>query len=152
MPNMLQLDAIFKSLHDAVVNATDVARDSNIEDIKHDYFEEFEEAGNKPGGAPVKRYRPRTLNLLLPVFENGTKAERLFEVPLYSLAKQQALCLDELSIQLHIDLHGLDGPHTLASTSGGQKGTSALVEMKFKAAAPPEGVMRINDHLVKALP
>ncbi len=154
MPDMLQLDALFKSLHDAVVQASEVARDSNIDELKTDFFEpETVAEGDAAGRAPGEYYRPKMVNLLLPSFENGKKTERPYAVPLYALAKQQSLCLDELKIQLNVELHGLDGQNTVASPTGPrERGSTAVVEMKFKAAAPPEGVMRINDHLVKALP
>jgi hypothetical protein len=149
MPESFKLESLFRGLHDSVSKATDVARDRGIEDLRQDFFEPDENG----------KLSPKVINVILPHMEGGKLVEREFNIPLYALAKHQSLVIDELKINMHMGLHCAcdDEPEVLArlsskDVSSGCGCSSAEVEIVFRGTAPPEGVLRINDQLVKTLP
>lgn len=158
------LEELFLAIHDSVTKATAVARDQGKHDLTGEFFEFNEDESC---------WVPKTIRVKMPVFVAGKQEERIFDVPLYALAKHQSLVMKELKIDLDVELDGLDeaeahnddldasqririgGPKRglFSSITGGRrKGARASVEIKFEGGDPAEGVLRLNDKLVQVLP
>ena len=81
---------------------------------------------------------------------------------MFALVKHQAMTIDQLDMDFEVELHGLDQLQSegddedvlSASTSGGafSRKTIAKVHMTFKGEEPPEGIMRLNDKVLKIFP
>jgi len=145
----ISLSNLFSAIHKSVSEATSVARNHAAEYIKEDYFEEEKDENGKPTGFLI----PKMLKMKLPVLLDGKLTNTEFDIPLYSLAKHNALCMDELKISMNVDLREVkeDVMINLASRWLGEP-TKAKVEITFKGQDCPEGVMKINDRLVKTIP
>ena len=158
MAKSFPLQALFQAIHRAVVKATKVAQDASLRSLQKDYFTEIhDESGN-----PTGRLKPKVMSMVLPHQEGGEIVNTKFEVPLLALVKHQSMTIDTLEMDFEVELHGLDALQTddqdeevlSASTSGGtfSRKTIAKVKMQFKGEEPPEGVMRLNDKVLKIFP
>tara|TARA_Y100000034_G_scaffold99818_1_gene122825 strand:- start:361 stop:792 length:432 start_codon:yes stop_codon:yes gene_type:complete len=137
------LTGLFTALHAAVSEATKVARDNGITQVQEDFF--YRETEDAP-------YSPRTIALRLPTVIDGKPAEAIANVPLYALAHHQSLAIDQLVVSLDVELHALDEKEIMVASSAASTTTKVHIEMTFKGSDPPEGTMKINDKLAKAIP
>ena len=146
---MVDLSKLFAALHEAVSEATEVARNHSLSYLKKDYFEEeLDSEGEKTGV-----WIPKMVKMKLPVVRDGKLENQEVSIPLYSLAKHQSLCMDELKISLNVELRDVkEGVLVSLSHKWFSEPTKAQVEMTFKGQDPPEGIMKINDRLVKTIP
>lgn len=149
------LEDLIKSLKSAVINASKVLEQSNINSI-HNYFD----ADGTPKTLPIK------------------VGDKTSQVPLYTLINQQNLNISELEISFQTKLFGdrMSGSNAfsgsaddgdggsvtpLPSGSNGnlfcdihdpskfQDGGYANIKMTFKMGDKPESVSRINDMLIQ---
>ena len=142
MAHQFKLTDLFKAIHSAVDEAVDVSRSAAERWLKG-FFEE--ENG---------RLEPKYIVMRLPIIENGGIVEKEIQIPLFSLANHQSLSLDELKINFEVDMHSCEEGHAMISTGSKwlSTPTKAKVEMHFKGGTPSEGILRINDILVKTIP
>lgn len=158
MAKAFPLQALFQSIHQAIVKATRVAQEASLQSIQEDYFTSVHDEDGKTTGV----IRPKTVQMVLPHQEGGETKKVTYEVPVFALVKHQAMTLDQLEMNFEVELHGLDqlqsedGEESVlsASTSGGvfSRKTIAKVHMTFKGGEPPEGIMRLNDKVLKIFP
>jgi hypothetical protein len=143
MANQFDLTELFKAIHSAVDEAADVNREAATRWV-HNFFDEHEDG----------TLSPKLITMKLPVLEAGQFVEKETHIPLFSLANHQSLGLEKLDISFEIDLHTYDDGKAIVSTSSKWFGgsTKAKIEMSFKGEKPSEGVMKINDSLVKTIP
>jgi len=143
MANQFKLTDLFKAIHGAVDEAADVSREATNRWI-HNFFDRQDDG----------TLSPKYVELVLPILEGGEVAHKKMSIPLFSLASHQSLNLDKLDISFEVDLHNYEDGNAMISTSSGMfsSSTKAKVEMSFKGENPPEGVMKINDVLVKTIP
>ena len=146
---MTNLTKLFSAIHNSVSEASTVARNHSLSYLQDDYFEEEVDGTGKKTGVLI----PKMLQIKLPVVRGGVMEHQEVSVPLYSLAKHQSLCMDEVKITLNIDLRDVKEDVVVSLTHKWfTEPTKAKVEMTFKGADPPEGIMKINDRLVKTIP
>ena len=153
MSKPFALDSLFQAIQRSVMQATKVAQASSIRSMQRDYFEVVVDEEGKETG----ELRPKTVKLLLPHHEDDTIVNRAFDVPLYSLVNHQTMAVSELDMEFEIELHGFGGDDESpleASTDGGsgERRKVAKIRMKFNGVESPEGVMRINDKILKTFP
>ncbi len=153
------LQALFQSIHRAVMKATRVAQAASLNSLQKDYFEPvLDDEGNSTGVLT-----PKIMKMVLPHQEGAEIKQATFEVPMMALVKHQSMTIDTLEMEFEVELHGLEdlpsdddeGAVLSASTSGGafsSRKTIAKVHMTFKGEDPPEGVMRLNDKVLKTFP
>jgi len=155
------LQALFQSLHRAVVQATRVAQEASLKALRRDYFQPVLD----DDGKPTDTWEPKTLKMVLPHVDGEAITPVEYDVPLFSLVKHQAMVIDTLRMEFEVELNGLDslaqaddeegdGPVVAASTPAGtfSRKTIAKVEMTFKGDDPPEGTMRLNDKILTTFP
>ena len=160
MAKAFPLQALFQSIHRAVVKATRVAQNASLNSLQKDYFVEV----NDEEGNPTGQLKPKVIKMVLPHQQGDQVVEASFDVPIFALVKHQAMTIETLEMEFEVELHGLedlppaegdDGAVLSASTSGGafsSRKTIAKVHMTFKGEDPPEGVMRLNDKVLKVFP
>ena len=91
----------------------------------------------------------------MPIIEDGKMIEKEVKVPMYTLAQHQSMKIDELEITFCVNLEDLQDQETVAHGFGIFKKESdsrAKIRMSFKGGEPAEGIMKINDSLVKTIP
>ena len=153
------LQALFQAIHRAVMKATRVAQAASLNSLQKDYFEEVKDADGNPTG----ELAPKVMTMVLPHQEGSEIKQASFDVPMMALVKHQAMTIDTLEMEFEVELHGLEdlpadsdeGAVLSASTSGGafsSRKTIAKVHMTFRGEDPPEGVMRLNDKVLKTFP
>lgn len=143
MAYQFKLTDLFKSIHSAVDEAADVSREAASRWLEG--FFEIDEDGI---------LEPKYVVMKLPIIEGGEIKEKEIQIPLFSLANHQSLNLNQLSINFEVEMHSCEEGHAMVSTGSKWLGTptKAKVEMHFKGETPSEGILRINDILVKTIP
>ena len=148
------LQSLLEALHQAVNQATNVAKESSLEGLKDFFYETHDDKGD-----PTGEWKPKTIKLILPSAEGSEIKSEAYEVPLYSLVNHQSMSIDELKMDFEVELLGLDNlpdsgtTHLMASPPGVfSKKTIAKVEVTFKGGAASEGMMKINDKIIKTFP
>ena len=138
------LTELFKSLHSSIEEATDVSRCAVNRWI--DQFFDIDESGN---------HTPKYVTMIMPIIEDGKLIEKEVKVPMYTLAQHQSMKIDELEITFCVNLEDLQDQKTVAHSFGifkKQSDSRAKIKMSFKGGEPAEGIMKINDALVKTIP
>jgi hypothetical protein len=137
------LNQLFKTLHEAVDEATDVSRNSVSRWI--DQFFDIDDDG---------KHIPKYTKMILPSFEKGRIVQKEVQIPLYTLANHQSIKLDHFEIDFAINLEEITGEGAIAKLFPLFKSSDnkANIKMVFKGSDPAEGVMKINDALVKTIP
>ena len=141
------LDHLTKGLYDAVVQAQALAENQHIEGLSK-YV-------NEDG-------TPKCMNMVV----NGEK----INVPLITLAPQSSIKIKELTMELKVRLNSFG---KRKSRSGGgifckkdagavsadlgssilpTKNNYANLKITFEGTEPPEGVVRLNNNLIKQIP
>jgi hypothetical protein len=113
----------------------------------------FEPAGAEAGPA----LRPRTLALHVPrpVAEKGSE-DAPSAIPLAALLQHSPIVLEEASLEMQCRVTGFDRAGNapadlrLALDMAGA-GAPMRLALKYRLAAPPEGLARIDDSLVRGL-
>ena len=146
------LESLFESIHTAVTGAVQTTETALWENTAKRYFEEDSEGG----------YRPKMITLDLPSVDNNQLTFSTYQIPLFSLVKPTNVTMEEMSIEFDIELQGAEEsailaalPRNITKKDGSPSADSnsrAKLSMKFKATDPQEGVMLINDKLIKVIP
>jgi hypothetical protein len=141
------LDHLFKGLEDAVVQANALAENQHIESLRKFFNED---------GTPI----------CMDVILNGEDVK----VPLASLAPQNSIKIKELKMKLKVKLSSYGKRKSRlgggifnkedAGAVGVDLGSSILpfrnnyadLEITFEGTDPPEGVVRLNNNLIKQIP
>lgn len=137
------LNELFKSLHNAVDEATDVSRCSVNRWINQ--FFDVDESGV---------HTPKYAKILMPIMKDGKLTQEEVNVPLYTLANHQSIKLDHLELDFCVNLEQVEKDKTIAKLFPMIKMSDnrAKIKMIFKGSTPAEGIMKINDTLVKTIP
>lgn len=158
------LDDLVSAIQKAVLGATDIAERHELDSLQREefWYQEHDKKG-KPitadDGTPI--YLPRMVTLRIPVPENGEIVEKDVRVPMQTLVTGQSLQLDKLTVEMDVEMHGLDtedeGAKLMCNTSAGggllrSKTNTAKLTICFSGNAPPEGYARIDNQLIKLLP
>ena len=137
------LTQLFKSLHSSIEEATDVSRCSVNRWI--DQFFDIDEN---------KKYTPKYANMVMPVVVDGKLIEKEINIPLYTLANHQSMKIDSLEIDFCVNLEDITDDQAVAKLFPMFKSSDnkAKIKIAFKGSDPAEGIMKINDTLVKTIP
>lgn len=146
------LEHLFETLHGAVTSAVQSTENSVWESTANRYFEPD----------PAGGYRPKMITLNMPSVVDGKIEYSSYEIPMFSLVKPTCIALDEMSMEFDVELQGQEKnaitaalPRNITNKDGSSSAdvnSRAKLMMKFKATDPQEGVMLINDKLIKVIP
>ena len=108
-------DTLVNAIHTAVLRATDIAETHELESIqKEEYW--YREVGKD--GTPVtdadgnEVYRPRMVTMRLPSWDEGKLVDQDVQIPLQCLTTGQSLKIDKISVEMEVELQGLDDSET----------------------------------------
>ena len=137
------LTQLFKSLHSSIEEATDVSRCSVNRWI--DQFFDID-------GDDI--YTPKYAKMIMPIVDEGKLVEKEVKIPLYTLANHQSMKIDSLEIDFCVNLEDISDQETVAKLFPMFKTSDnkAQIKIAFKGSDPAEGIMKINDTLVKTIP
>ena len=146
------LDHLTKGLYDAVVQAQALAENQHIEALN----KFFDKNGN-----------PKCFDIKLP---DGNGKKQKVSVPLVTLAPQSSIKIKELTMELKVKLSSFGkrksrlGGGIFRSKDAGavcaDLGASILptrnqyanLKITFEGSDPPEGLVRLNNNLIKQIP
>ena len=146
------LDHLTKALYDAVVQAQSLAENQHIETLK----KFFDEEGN-----------PECMEVKIP---DGKGGKQLVDVPLVTLTPQGSIKIKELEMELKVKLSSFGkrksriGGGIFKNEDAGsicaELGASILpkrnqyanLKRTFEGTDPPEGLVRLNNNLIKQIP
>ena len=144
------LSAMFETIHGAVTDAVHSVESTVWDNMRERYFDKNEEDGS---------YDPKTIRVNLPNVVEGKIEYQFYDVPVLALVKQNAIALQEMTIEFDVELQDKVETEILASLPSSFKGkgddgednsnTRAKLSMKFKGTDPQEGLMLLNDKLIK---
>ena len=141
------LDHLTKGLYDAVVQAQSLAENQHIEALKK-YV-------NEDGS-------PKCMEMII--------GDQKVNIPLATLAPQSSIKIKELTMELKVRLNKFGKRKSRlgcgifckedAGAIGADLGASILptrnnyanLKITFEGSDPPEGVVRLNNHLIKQIP
>ena len=162
---MPSFGSLVEAVHKAVLKATDIAEKHELESLQSEeyWYRATDDKGKSltdDQGNPV--YRPRLVTMRLPVWKDGELIDQDIKVPLQSLTTGQSLRIDKLTVDMEVEIQGLDDtdPENNAlmvctSAGGGllrKKPSVARVSVTFTGQDPPDGYARIDNQLIKLLP
>jgi len=140
------LKAVFESVHQAVVDAAASVENASWQSLCDRYFTQ----------AADGTYEPKTIRLTLPHVDQGQVAQKPYDIPLFALVKHHALAMDTLKVEFDVELRGLDKPDDalMAAMPAGflSRNPTAKVSITFKGGDAHEGVMLLNDKILKSFP
>lgn len=153
-------DHAFGDLIEAITNAVVQAREAT--ERQHfkliDYYFEQKEQGD--GNDLVAK----TVQIYVPSMEIDGEKHEPVEVPLITLVPMNSLKIDEVSVEFDAHLGGIDQSETQEKKHGAQMAlamgggrkiggkNNVKVKVTMKGGDPPEGVVRINDRILKLIP
>ena len=140
------LKAVFEAVHQAVVDAAGAVENASWTALCDRYFTQSEDGS----------YAPKTVRLNLPHAEQGQVTQQPYELPLFALTKHHSLAIDTLKVEFDVELRGLDKPDDslMAAMPRGllSRNPTAKVSITFKGGDAHEGVMLLNDKILKSFP
>ena len=146
------LDHLTKGLYDAVVQAQALAENQHIESLSK-FFD--------------KKGKPLKMNIKIP---DANGKEQDISVPLATLTPQSSIKIKELSMELKVKLGSfgkrksrLGGGIFCKEDAGAitadlgasilpKRNQYANLKITFEGTDPPEGVVRLNNNLIKQIP
>ena len=146
------LDHLTKGLYDAVVQAQALAENQHIEAIR----KFFDKDGN-----------PKCLDMKIP---DGNGGNHKVKVPLVTLTPQSSIKIKELTMELKVKLSSfgkrksrLGGGIFCKEDAGAinadlgasilpKRNQYANLKITFEGTDPPEGLVRLNNNLLKQIP
>jgi hypothetical protein len=156
--NLFKLESLFHAIHDAISQATAIAKQGSLNALKSDYFTQVHDTDGKP----TEVWKPKTIDLVLPHLDGDVVKQEKTTVPIYALVNHQAVAMHSIKLEFDVELHGLEGadidddnsPKIVAGTPNGMfaKKTFAKVEVTFVGQDASEGVMKLNDRILKTFP
>ncbi len=143
----------FDDLVEAITNAAIHAR--KVTEQQHiSLMEEFFERDVKTG-----QLKAKTVELHVPSLSHGVDEHEPIQVPLITLVPMNSLHLTEVSIDFKAHLSGLEDKSSgkrihMSLTGGGilKKQNEVNVRITVKGTDPPEGLVRINERIMKQIP
>ena len=161
---MPTFDNLVESVHKAVLSATDLAEKHELSSLEKEEFW-YWVTDNKgtpltdDNGNPI--YKPRMVTLRMPTWDDGKLVDKDIQVPIQSLTTGQSLRIGELTVEMEVELQGLDDSNPenrslmIGTSIGGgllrKKSNTARVSVTFTGQDPPEGYARIDNQLIKLL-
>ena len=139
------LDALFQGVYSSVVEAQNVIEQHYLEEVTKDYFDE--------------EGKPKMITLTLPS-SNGEMKPTM--IPAITLVPHNGLSIKEVEIEMQVALSMGDPKPApkkgflrrlgtdMSNRNGGKE--MAKIRVVFNGNAPPEGLARIKDQLIKLLP
>ena len=145
------LDHLTKGLYDAVVQAQSLAENQHIEAMN----KFFDKEGN-----------PISMDINIP----DKDGQRKVSVPLVTLAPQSSIKIKELTMELKVKMESFGKRKSrlgggifckedagaisadLGSSIFPSKNNYANLKITFEGCDPPEGVVRLNNNLIKQIP
>ena len=146
------LDHLTKGLYDAVVQAQSLAENQHIEALNK-FFD--------------KDGKPLCLDIKIPDNEGN---EKVVNVPLATLAPQSSIKIKELSMELKVKMGSFGkmksrlGCGIFCKEDAGainadlgasilpKRNQYATLKITFEGTDPPEGLVRLNNNLIKQIP
>ena len=146
------LDHLTKGLYDAVVQAQALAENQHIEAIKK-FFD--------------KDGKPKSMEIKIP---DGKGNKQIVEVPLVTLTPQGSIKIKELTMELKVKLSSFGKRKSrlgggifrnkdagaicadLGSSILPKRNQYANLKITFEGTDPPEGLVRLNNNLIKQIP
>ena len=146
------LDHLTKGLYDAVVQAQALAENQHIESLR----KFFDKDGN-----------PKSLEVKIP---DGHGNKQLIEVPLVTFTPQSSIKIKELTMELKVKLSSFGKRKSrlgggifkrgdagainadLGSSILPKRNQYANLKITFEGTDPPEGLVRLNNNLIKQIP
>lgn len=139
--NKTSLDELVESIYNSVVFAQRKVETEHLTRVMSTYFD--------PDGTP-KHFKVKLPN------HDGKDQE--VSVPLLTLAPHSHLSISELEMSFKVDMNHFSEDEEInnnkisAKISGGNGAKTAEVKIKLNNSDTPEGLAKINDHLMKLLP
>ena len=146
------LDHLFKGLQDSIAQANSLSENQHIEALKK-FFE--------------KDGQPKCMDVKIP---DGNGKEQKVKIPLVTLSPQNSMKIKELEMEFKIKLTSFGkrksriGGGIFKNEDAGaidcdfgssilpRRNQYANVKIKFEGTDPPEGVVRLNNNLIKQIP
>lgn len=146
------LDHLTKALYDAVVQAQSLAENQHIETLK----KFFDKDGN-----------PEMMEIKVP---DGNGKNQVVNVPLVTLTPQNSIKIKELEMELKVKLSSFgkrksrigggifknEDAGSICADLGAsilpKKNQYANLKITFEGTEPPEGLVRLNNNLIKNIP
>ena len=146
------LDHLTKALYDAVVQAQSLAENQHIETLK----KFFDKEGN-----------PECMEVKIP---DGKGGKQLVDVPLVTLTPQGSIKIKELEMELKVKLSSFgkrksrigggifknEDAGSICADLGAsilpKRNQYANLKITFEGTDPPEGLVRLNNNLIKQIP
>ena len=140
------LKAVFEAVHQAVVDAAAAVENASWTSLRDRYFTQAEDG----------TYTPKTVRMTLPHADQGKVTQQPFDLPLFALTKHHSLAVDTMKVEFDVELRGLDKPEDclMAAMPRGllSRNPTAKVSITFKGGDAHEGVMLLNDKILKSFP
>jgi len=142
----------FDDLIAAITNAVTGAKRLAEEQHLHTLQRFFKQDGDK--------WVAHTRKVQVPSHEAGDEAFTIVDVPLFTLVPLSSLNLHEVEVEFKAFLSSVDKGEKqqrmqLELTGDGMIGkrrTNITVRVSLKGGDPPEGLVRINDNILKQIP
>ena len=140
------LKSVFEAVHQAVVDAAAAVENASWTSLRDRYFTQADDG----------TYTPKIVRMTLPHVDQGKVTQQPFDLPLFALTKHHSLAMDTMKVEFDIELRGLDKPDDslMAAMPRGllSRGPTAKVSITFKGGDAHEGVMLLNDKILKSFP
>ena len=140
------LKAVFEAVHQAVVDAGASVEKASWQSLCDRYFTQ----------AADGTYAPKTVRMTLPHVDQGQVTQQPYDLPLFALVRHHALSMDTLKVEFDVELRGLDNTDDalMAAMPKGflSRTPTAKVSITFKGGDAHEGVMLLNDKILKSFP
>ena len=140
------LKSVFEAVHQAVVDAAAAVENASWTSLRGRYFTQADDG----------TYTPKTVRMTLPHVDQGQMTQQPFELPLFALTKHHSLAVDTMKVEFDVELRGLDKPDDslMAAMPRGllSRNPTAKVSITFKGGDAHEGVMLLNDKILKSFP
>jgi hypothetical protein len=153
-------DSFIEGIQHACHNAVRGMQDQHLELFDRYFEKELDDQGAETG-----HLRPKIVTLMMPSTSSHKEDDYEIQVPLFTLVPLRSIVIEQLKVEFEVrinaakdDVDRKQRPRNflMVDTGGwnlfGKGGKHAKVEVIFKGADPPEGVVRLNNQVVKTLP
>jgi len=147
---------LIEAITNAVVQAREATERQHFDLIDH-YFEKKE-------GSDGNDLVAKTIQIYVPSMDLDNPKNEPIEIPLISLVPMNSLKIDEVCVEFEAFLDGIDkggakGIKKKTQMALGMKGSGGMgkrnnvkVKVTMKGGDPPEGMVRVNDRILKLIP
>ena len=143
------LDDLIEGITNAVVHAQQLTEQQHFDIIKR--FFTLEQGS----------WVAKTAKVLVPSLESNGQTGVQVDVPLVTLVPLNSLTISEINVEFEASLSAIgsdkDKKKRMQMEVGGQgmfgaKKNNVKVNIKIKGTTPPEGLVKLNDHVLKHIP